>query len=142
MRSAAQKTRSDAANEHPVFPAQCHLLHELLDLVIVNRHQSITLGVEQVLELIPQVGQCLPEDFFRHHVHERGTREVFPHPLPDRTRLRIAECETVFWRVGLGPVFDVVELLEHGQQHAGLEGAVLSRIEDLPPRMRHAGSLE
>jgi len=43
---------------------------------------------------------------------------------------------------GLGPVFDVVELLEHGQQHAGLEGAVLSRIEDLPPRMRHAGSLE
>jgi len=142
MRSAAQKPRSDTANEHPVFAAQCHLLHELLGLVVVDRHQAIVEVVEQVFELIPQVGQCLPEDFFRHHAHQSGTREAFPHPLPDWTRLRIAECETLFWRVGLGSVFDVVELLEHGQQHAGLEGAVLSRIEDLPPRMRHAGSFE
>ena len=66
MRSAAQKVRSDAANEHPVLPPQGHLLHELLGLVVLDRHQAVVEINEQVFELVPQVGQRLPEGLLRH----------------------------------------------------------------------------
>ena len=45
--------RRDTADEHPVFSAQGHLLHQLLGLVVVDRHQAVVEIDEQVLELIP-----------------------------------------------------------------------------------------
>gem|GEM_PF-2175914 len=75
MRTAHQRheitseiTRSDAANEHPVLPPvlppQGHLLHELLGLVVVDRHQAVFEINEQVVELVPQAGQDSRSNLF------------------------------------------------------------------------------
>jgi hypothetical protein len=82
-----RRARRDAADEHPVLPVQGHFLHQLLGLVVVDRHEVVIEIDEQVLELIPQVGQRLPEELLRHHVRARFTGEIVPYPLPDRTRL-------------------------------------------------------
>ena len=68
--------RSDAANEHPVLAAQGHLLHQLLGLVVVDRHEAVIEVDEGVVELTPQVGQRLYEEFLGYHVHHRFAGKI------------------------------------------------------------------
>jgi hypothetical protein len=79
--------RRDASDEHPVFPAQGYLLHQLLGLVVVDRHQPVVEIDEQVFELIAQVGQRLPEGLLGHHVGDGLAGEILLHPCPDRPSL-------------------------------------------------------
>lgn len=43
-------------------------------------------------------------------------------------------------RERLGPILDVVELLEHRQEHGGMRRVIVPSIEDLASRVRQKGS--
>jgi len=74
--------RGHAADEHPVFSAERHLLHELLGLVVVDRHEAVVEIFEHVIELVPEIRDRLPEGFFGHHVRHGVAGDQLAQSLP------------------------------------------------------------
>ena len=68
-------TRLHAAFEQPVFAASCDLLHQLLDVVVVDGQQAVGRELQQCLPMISQVAQGFGEHALGQHARTLGAVE-------------------------------------------------------------------
>jgi hypothetical protein len=129
----------NAADHEPIFAAQGHLLHQLFGVVVVDRHEAVVEIHDELIVVIPKIAECLAELLVRQHVGDGWAFDVFGNLRPERSRFGVAKRLPIGRREFLPAVFDVVELLEPGEQTARVNGMVVGCLQHLPPGVRHAG---
>ena len=85
-----------------------HLLHQLLDIVVVDRHAAVVQVQTQRVPMIAEIAQGLGDFLFRQDALRRVPVEQFSQAFPDRLGITLAQSLTLGGRQTAGSVFDVV----------------------------------
>jgi len=113
------------------FAAYSHLLHQLLDFIVVDRHQPIGQVELQRLPVVAEVAQRLGQLALGKHPRGRVPFGPLTQRRPDRRRFFLTQREPLLRREVLRPTLDVVELLELRQHDARLQRVALPGVEHL-----------
>ena len=115
-----------------------HLLHQLFDLVVVNRQPAVAEILSQRVPMVAEVVQGLGDFLFGQDLLRGLAVEPFAQAIPEGLRLGGAERLTVGGRQRASAVFHVVQLLIQRQELTGQQRVIVARIEELASGVRVA----